>query len=207
MAIPEFDEIVEQNDQTRARSEHLDALRGLVGNAYPNKFDRSGLTGGEDTITGVIHFEPVAKIVSEMEAVRRELGAGERPPAEIKDAFNTRLKEFGTVRVAGRLTTPPRGNFVHLTDGINKLQIYAKKGTFSLIRNDAENSIDDENGWAAWGLLDHGDFVGVVGFLFITNTGELSVHVEKLQFLAKAMLPMPDKMHGIEDPELKQRRR
>ena len=207
MAIPEFDEIVEQNDQTRARSEHLDALRGLVGNAYPNKFDRSRLTGGEDTITGVIHFEPVAKIVSEMEAVRRELGAGERPPAEIKDAFNTRLKEFGTVRVAGRLTTPPRGNFVHLTDGINKLQIYAKKGTFSLIRNDAENSIDDENGWAAWGLLDHGDFVGVVGFLFITNTGELSVHVEKLQFLAKAMLPMPDKMHGIEDPELKQRRR
>ena len=56
-------------------------------------------------------------------------------------------------------------------------------------------------------LLDHGDFVGVEGYLFITNTGELSVHVEKLQFLAKAMLPMPDKMHGIEDAEIRQRRR
>src|SRR6185295_12817342 len=40
-----------------------------------------------------------------------------------------------------------------------------------------------------------------------TNTGELSVHVEKLQFLAKAMLPMPDKMHGIADPETRQRQR
>ena len=55
--------------------------------------------------------------------------------------------------------------------------------------------------------LDHGDFIGVEGYLFITNTGELSVHVEKLQFLAKAMLPMPDKMHGIADAEIRQRQR
>jgi lysyl-tRNA synthetase class 2 len=39
----------------------------------------------------------------------------------------------------------------------------------------------------------------------LTNTGELSVHVERLQFLAKAMLPMPDKIHGISDPELQRR--
>jgi lysyl-tRNA synthetase class 2 len=43
--------------------------------------------------------------------------------------------------------------------------------------------------------------------LFVTKTGELSVHVEKLQFLAKALLPMPDKMHGINDPEIRQRQR
>src|SRR4029079_5043574 len=54
---------------------------------------------------------------------------------------------------------------------------------------------------------DHGDFIGVEGFLFVTNTAELSVHVQRLQFLSKAMLPMPDKMHGIEDPEIKQRQR
>ena len=41
----------------------------------------------------------------------------------------------------------------------------------------------------------------------MTKTGELSVHVEKLQFLAKALLPMPDKMHGINDPEIRQRQR
>ncbi|HEY3103252.1 MAG TPA: lysine--tRNA ligase, partial [Pyrinomonadaceae bacterium] len=49
--------------------------------------------------------------------------------------------------------------------------------------------------------------IGVEGYLFITKTGELSVHVEKLQFLAKALLPMPDKMHGINDPEIRQRQR
>src|SRR5207244_12176056 len=45
------------------------------------------------------------------------------------------------------------------------------------------------------------------GYLFVTRTGELSVHVEKLQFLTKALLPMPDKMHGINDPEIRQRQR
>ncbi|HTK25361.1 MAG TPA: lysine--tRNA ligase [Pyrinomonadaceae bacterium] len=207
MHTPRFDEIVEQNDQTNARRDHLDALRQLVGNVYPNKFVRSRITGDEDTITNLLKFEPVTKIVAEIKDVLAKLNPGERPPADVKDQLNARLKEFGTVRIAGRLTTPPRGNFVHLTDGMNKLQVYAKKGTFALIRNDADNSLDEENGWAAWQVLDHGDFIGVEGYLFITNTGEISVHVEKLQFLAKAMLPMPDKMHGIADAEIRQRRR
>jgi len=205
MTIPEFNEIIEPNDQTEARSAHLDAMRELVGNVYPNKFARTSITGAEDTITKVLAYTPAVEIVREIKAAPRDERG--RPPAELKDALNARLKEFGTARIAGRLTTPPRGNFVHLTDGINKLQIYAKKGTFALVKNDAENTLDEENGWTAWGLLDHGDFVGVEGYLFITNTGELSVHVEKLQFLSKAMLPMPDKMHGIADAELRQRQR
>ena len=56
-------------------------------------------------------------------------------------------------------------------------------------------------------MIDNGDFIGVEGHLFVTKTGELSVHVEKLQFLAKALLPMPDKLHGINDPEIRQRQR
>ena len=207
MSIPAFEEIIEPNDQTEARSEHLDKLRELVGNVYPNKFTRSSVSGTEDTITNILHFAPVVEIVNEIKAVVATLAERERPPAEIKDALNERLKEFGSVRISGRLTTPPRGNFVHLTDGMNKIQTYAKKGTFALVKNDAENSLDEENAWAAWQLLDHGDFIGVEGYLFITNTGELSVHVEKLQFLTKAMLPMPDKMHGIADAEISQRQR
>jgi len=200
--IPEFTEIIEQNDQTEARSEHLDALRDLVGNAYPNKFERSTLSGGEDTITAVLDHGLVADIAREMAEVRSKLAERERPPADIKDALNERLKALGNVRVAGRLTTPPRGNFVHLTDGRNKLQIYAKKGAFALVKNDGLDTLDEERAWEAWQLIDHGDFVGVEGYLFVTNTGEVSVHVEKLQFLAKAMLPMPDKMHGIADAEI-----
>ncbi len=208
MKIPEFDQIIEQNDQTEARRSHLEALRELIGNAYPNKFDRSTLSGGEDTISAIKNWQPVVDAEAEMAAVKASLAPGERPPAELKDAMNERLKALGTVRIAGRLTTPPRGNFVHLTDGLAKLQIYCnKKGPLALIRNDGENSLDEENGWAMWQLVDHGDFIGAEGYLFVTNTGEVSVHVEKLQFLAKAMLPMPDKMHGIADPELRRRYR
>lgn len=205
--IPEFSEIVDQNDQTQARTEHLDALRALVGNVYPNKFERSALSGGEDSISAILCHGPVAEIAAEMSAVRAGLAEGERPPSAIKEALNERLKALGSVRIAGRLTTPPRGNFVHLTDGVAKLQVYAKKGQFALVRNDGRDTLDEENAWAAWQLIDHGDFVGVEGYLFVTNTGEISVHVEKLQFLSKAILPMPDKMHGIEDAEIKQRQR
>ncbi len=206
MSIPAFNEIIEQNDQTAARSEHLGALRELVGNVYPNKFTRSAVSGVEDTITNLKAYPPVVEIVGEIAAVVATLAERERPPAEIKDALNERLKALGNVRISGRLTTPPRGNFVHLTDGINKLQVYCdKKGGAALVKNDGKDTLDTENGWKAWQLLDHGDFIGVEGYLFITNTGELSVHIEKLQFLAKAMLPMPDKMHGIADPELQRR--
>lgn len=208
MNIPSFEDIIEPNDQTEARKEHLAKIADLVGNVYPNKFARTAISGGEDTITALKHFEGVTAVEAEMAAIKAGLAEGERPPAEKKDAMNERLKALGTVRVAGRLTTPPRGNFVHLTDGISKLQIYCnKKGPLGLIRNDAENTVDEDNGWALWQLVDHGDLIGVEGYLFVTNTGEVSVHVEKLQFLAKAMLPMPDKMHGIADPELRRRYR
>jgi lysyl-tRNA synthetase class 2 len=208
MEIPELTEIIEPNDQTEARAEHLEKLRELVGNVYPNRFERSHLTGDEDTITRILAWQPVVDATREMAELKATLAEGERPPAEFRDALNERLKALGTVRTAGRVTTPPRGNFVHLTDGRNKLQIYCdKKGGFALVKNDGEGTIDGENGWTAWKLVDHGDIVGVEGFLFVTNTGEVSVHVEKLQFLAKAMLPMPDKMHGIEDAEIKQRQR
>jgi lysyl-tRNA synthetase class 2 len=206
--ITAFEEIIEQNDQTAARREHLEALRALVGNAYPNKFARSWLTGAEDTITNILHYAPVAEATAEIREAVAKLAERERPDAALKDATNAKLKEFGMVRIAGRMTTPLRGSFVHLTDGRHKLQVYGpKKDGFALIKNDGQDALDRENAWAAFSLLDHGDFIGVEGYLFVTNTGELSVHIEKFQFLAKAMLPMPDKMHGISDPEIRQRRR
>ena len=211
MSIPLFDEIIEPNDQTAARAEHLDALREFVGNVYPNKFDRSRISGDEDTITNIVKYSPVVEIVNEIKAVVATLAERERPPVEIKDALNARLRELGDVRVSGRLAVPPRvmgkAAFVHLSDGMSRLQIYCRTDDFVLLRNDSPDSVNSQDSWTAFGLLDHGDFIGVEGYLFITNTGELSVHVEKLQFLAKAMLPMPDKMHGVEDAEIKQRRR
>lgn len=212
MQIPQFHEIIEPNDQTEARNEHLAKLRELVGNTYPNRFDRSYLSGSEDTISSILKHGPVAAAIKEMATVVAKLSEGERPPSEQKDALNLQLRALGNVRIAGRLAVPPRvmgkAAFVHLSDGISRLQIYVRKQDAVAINNDTGEVIEEDGrAWEVFSLLDHGDFVGVEGFLFVTNTGELSVHVEKLQFLSKAMLPMPDKMHGIADPEIRQRQR
>ncbi|MDT4895732.1 MAG: lysyl-tRNA synthetase, class [Acidobacteriota bacterium] len=197
MSIP----FIEENDQTEARREHLEELRRLVGNVYPNKFERSRSTGGEDTITAIVENEDFQKHVP-------QLKEGERPAPESLERANAELNNV-KVRISGRISSPPRvmgkAAFVHLSDGVSRLQIYVRKADVKGIHNDDGAPI--EEGWELFNLLDHGDFIGVSGYLFITKTGELSVHVETLQFLAKAMLPMPDKMHGISDPEIRQRQR
>jgi len=177
---------IEENDQTIARREHLEALRELVGNVYPNKFERSDVIkpGKEDTITAIVE------------------GVDQSAPQEELNKI--------VVRVAGRLATPPRlmgkAAFVHLSDGVSRLQLYVRKADVTGVRNDGGQT-GEADGWAMFQLLDHGDFIGVEGYLFITKTGELSVHVQKIQFLSKALLPLPDKMHGIHDPEIRQRQR
>src|SRR3989440_12783867 len=205
MTVPFF----EDNDQTQARREHLEALRALVGNVYPNKFERSNVTdttAGEDTITSV---------VASFKRMEPKVPEGQKPSADELDLSNSELNQI-RVRIAGRLAAPPRvmgkAAFVHISDGISRLQLYVRRQDVTGVRNDAGSSTnlslsDTVNGWELFGLLDHGDFVGVEGYLFVTKTGELSVHVEKLQFLSKALLPMPDKMHGINDPEIRQRQR
>src|SRR5258705_7722234 len=197
MSVP----FIEENDQTRARQEHLEALRQLVGNAYPNKFERSHAVDPqrEDTITSV---------VEKYRAFEHEKTEGERPAPEPIELANQQLNSV-TIRVAGRIASPPRvmgkAAFVHLSDGITRLQIYVERADVKGVSNDAAQG--EVDGWELFSLLDHGDFIGVEGYLFITKTGELSIHVQQLQFLAKALLPLPDKMHGINDPEIRQRQR
>jgi lysyl-tRNA synthetase class 2 len=102
------------------------------------------------------------------------------------------------VRLAGRLRAV-RGHgkvsFADLSDGADQLQIYVRK-------NDL-----DETSWRVFKLLDLGDFLGVEGTVFRTRTGELSVAVERLQVLAKAARPMPEKYHGLADRESRARQR
>ncbi len=199
--------IIDENDQVSARVEHLRELEKLVGNSYPNKYERSNITGKEDTISNIHEFAPVMELVKQLKDNTPE---GEKPDQEFKAQLNEKLKDFGNVRVSGRLAVPPRvmgkAAFVHLSDGINRLQIYVRKQDAKIISNDTMQAIEgEEMAWDVFKLLDHGDFIGAEGFLFLTNTGELSVHVETFQFLAKALMPMPDKMHGIADPELQRR--
>ncbi|HKS96639.1 MAG TPA: lysine--tRNA ligase [Terriglobia bacterium] len=102
------------------------------------------------------------------------------------------------VRIAGRvMTVRPHGKagFAHLAGGGDRLQIY--------VRLDAVGERDFE----LYKLLDLGDLIGVEGYLFRTRTGELTVHAEHLHFLAKALLPLPEKWHGLTDVEIRYRQR
>jgi lysyl-tRNA synthetase class 2 len=103
-----------------------------------------------------------------------------------------------TVAVAGRLMAvraQGKAGFATLQQGGLRLQIY--------VRLDAVG----EQGFALYKLLDLGDHIGVSGYLFRTRTGELTVHAERLTFLSKAMLALPEKFHGLADVELRYRQR
>jgi lysyl-tRNA synthetase, class II len=102
------------------------------------------------------------------------------------------------VSVAGRIMAiraQGKAGFATLQQGGERLQIY--------VRLDAVG----EQAFALYKLLDMGDHIGVSGYLFRTRTGELTVHVETLTFLAKAMLALPEKYHGLADVELRYRQR
>ena len=102
------------------------------------------------------------------------------------------------VRICGRILAIRRmgkAGFIHLMQDGEKLQIY--------IRKDAV----PEKDYQLWQLVDLGDIVGAEGYLFRTKTGELTVHVERLYFLSKILLAMPEKWHGLEDVEIRYRQR
>ncbi len=103
------------------------------------------------------------------------------------------------VRIAGRVQTIRRmgkAGFAHLQQNGERLQIY--------VRRDA---VPEADFTLYKKLLDIGDIIGVEGRLFRTKTGELSVWAGKLYFLAKTLLNMPEKWHGLEDVETRYRQR
>ena len=88
-----------------------------------------------------------------------------------------------------------KAGFAHLQQNGERLQIYVKKDAVG------------ERDFALFKLVDIGDIIGVEGYLFRTRTGELSIHAEKLEFLSKTLLSMPEKWHGLEDVETRYRQR
>jgi lysyl-tRNA synthetase class 2 len=156
---------IEENDQTEARREHLTRITELVGDAYPTKFVRSRIVTSQtddtdtpqmdDTVTSVydryIHLAP-------------KPAEGERPTPEQLAEANATLNLIKGIRIAGRLAVPPRvmgkAAFVHLSDGNKRLQIYVRKDEARGVASDGR----EVDGWQLFGLLDHGDFIGVEGY-------------------------------------------
>jgi lysyl-tRNA synthetase class 2 len=104
------------------------------------------------------------------------------------------------VTVTGRLKrmrVMGKVSFADLEDGAGQIQ--------ALLRRDSLPAGWYDEVWKK--LIDLGDFIGVTGPLVVTKTGELSVEATAVQFLSKALKPMPDKWHGVRDRETRYRRR
>ena len=115
-----------------------------------------------------------------------------------KEAKLTESGEELTVKVAGRMTSHRimgKASFAHLLDSDGKIQLYVSRDDLG------------EESYAAFKKWDVGDIVGCEGTLFRTRTGEISVHVKSATLLAKSLLPLPEKFHGLTNLEQRYRQR
>ncbi len=118
---------------------------------------------------------------------------------QYQESTKEELEELGLkVKVAGRIMTKRRqgkAGFMHIQDVQGKIQIYVRKDVLG------------EEAYEVFKKSDIGDIVGIEGTLMKTNHGELSVKCEVYTHLTKALRPLPEKFHGLQDKEERYRRR
>ncbi|GCE27932.1 lysine--tRNA ligase [Dictyobacter alpinus] len=144
------------------RIQHLQALRDLGIDPYPNSVERT------------------------------------HSIADVLKNFDEFVGPEGAYTLVGRirlLREMGKASFAQIEDGTGRIQIYMRVNdlgpeTYQLIK-----------------LLDLGDFVQVQGFLFRTRTDERTLHVKSIRVLAKGLRPLPEKFHGLEDRDTRQRKR
>ncbi len=115
---------------------------------------------------------------------------------DIKDNFES--YENQTVSIAGRIMSRRdmgKANFIDIADGKGRIQCYIR------VNDVGEDVFDAYKKW------DIGDIIGVTGFVFRTRRGEISVHAQKLELLAKSLLPLPEKFHGLTNTDMRYRQR
>jgi lysyl-tRNA synthetase, class II len=122
--------------------------------------------------------------------------------AQLKEIIHNEASSLGehgrTFRVAGRMMAinkMGKSSFVRFKDGSEQMQVYIQK-----------NKVGDDT-YDLFKKLDIGDFIGVTGPLFQTKTGEWTILAGGFRLLSKAVRPLPEKFHGITDPEKRYRRR
>ena len=115
---------------------------------------------------------------------------------DIKDNFDE--MEGKTVRIAGRMMSRRdmgKANFIDIMDASGRIQCYVR------INDVGEETFDEYRKW------DIGDIVGISGTVFRTRRGEISVHVYEIELLAKSLLPLPEKFHGLTNTDMRYRQR
>jgi lysyl-tRNA synthetase class 2 len=156
-----------EDEQIQQRRANLAEIERLGVNAYPHRFERTA------TVTDLVkaHSE---KTGPDLEADKIDTVTSGRVLS---------IRSFG------------KANFLVLSDGRSRIQVYLKKDSLS------------EHDFALSKLIDFGDFVGVDGHLFRTRTNELTIWARRVEFLAKCHLPLPEKWHGLTDVEIRYRQR
>ena len=117
---------------------------------------------------------------------------------DIKENFRNDSEEQMTVSVAGRVMTRRimgKASFFNLQDTTGTIQVYARRDDVG------------EDTYARFKKWDIGDILGVKGFVFRTQTGELTIHATDLQLLSKSLRPLPEKFHGLTDSDTIYRKR
>lgn len=118
--------------------------------------------------------------------------------AEALDHFEEWQGEEHVLTLVGRirlLRDMGKAAFAQIEDGTGRIQVYFRI-----------NDIGEE-AFKSLKALDIGDFIQVSGFLFVTRTQERTLHVRTLTMLSKSLRPLPEKFHGLEDVETRQRKR
>ena len=111
---------------------------------------------------------------------------------------NFEAMEGKEVSIAGRMMSRRvmgKASFAHIADATGKIQAYVKRD---------EVGTDDYADFKKW---DIGDIIGITGVVFKTQTGETSIHAHSIKLLAKSLLPLPEKFHGLKDTDLRYRQR
>ena len=117
---------------------------------------------------------------------------------DYSDSIRENFEEGKIVSIAGRMMSRRvmgKASFAHIADDKGTIQIYVRRDDVG------------EEAYADFKKWDIGDIAGMEGFVFKTKTGEVSVHVQKLVLLAKSLLPLPEKFHGLTNQDMRYRQR
>ena len=191
----------EYTEQELIRREKVNKLKELGLDPFGQRFDRTAYSKEIKDL-----YQDDVNTVKAIKAKYQE-GLDKRDPEisnkfkeeiePVKEKYETNDEKY-FVKVAGRIMTNRRqgkAGFMNIQDKCGNIQIY--------LRSD---NVGEEN-YELYKMSDIGDIVGIDGYVFITNTGELSIKAIKYTHLTKALKPLPEKFHGLTDKEERYRRR
>ena len=174
------------SDQEIVRREKLDKLRELGIDPFGQRYD---VDAHADDVKAKAQV-----IIDEFKASHTDLAED-----DLKQALHEHLEQLNVeFNVAGRIMfirKMGKASFFSIQDKSGFIQVYIRK------------DVVGEDQYALFKLADLGDFVGVKGSVMLTQTGEITIKCDKYTHLVKAIRPLPEKFHGLQDKEERYRRR